>query len=375
MTFLYPQTRHPLIPQAHAPQADQLFANQIKEFRQTLFGTLQSKIKALSEKFAQAENQEISYPHLRQELDRSAEIQAVHHQRGVLQDRLWQQVADEIEKDRDRLAAAFATYSQPQDTLELDPNLEIPAHQLKANIHRMPGGYLQDGGDADFWTGALYDHGVFLYGQGWLGSLNDELGHTVIHHVLAEHYPQLKPHKILDMGCSVGHSTLPYVSAYPEAEIWAIDLSASLLRYAHARAHALGKTVHFSQQNAENTKFATNSFDLVVSHILMHEIPCGARKKVFAESYRLLEAGGVMVHLDSKLFLSPPTPMARYFRDTEVWANSEPYLGSSRFEDFERYALEAGFKPENFKIHSVPGYYAAQQGSENAGWAAFCAVK
>ena len=77
----------------------------------------------------------------------------------------------------------------------------------------------------------------------------------------------------------------------------------------------------------------------------------------------------------SKLFLEPSTLVARYFRDTEVWANSESYLASSKFEDFPTYALDAGLAPEEFHIHSVPGYYAAKQGHANARWVAFCGVK
>jgi spermidine synthase len=100
-----------------------------------------------------------------------------------------------------------------------------------------------------------------------------------------------------------------------------------------------------------------------------------SRKRVFAESYRLLKPGGIMVHLKSTLFLEPSTLAARYFRDTEVWTNSEPYLASSKFEDFSTYALEAGFAPEEFHVHYTPGYYATQKGNTNAGWVAFCGVK
>src|SRR3546814_10759893 len=71
-------------------------------------------------------------------------------------------------------------------------------------------------------------------------------------------------------------STLPYVDAYPEAEVHAIDLSAPSLRFAHARAESLGKAVHFRQANAEHAPYGDGSFDLVVSHILLHELSCGA---------------------------------------------------------------------------------------------------
>ena len=319
---------------------------------------------------------EQQYQQIRKGLDNCPEIQAVHRNRQTLQDRLWQLTLADINQDKARLEQAYHHHSASQlGELQLDSALEIPSHQHKTEIHRMPGGYLQDGGDDDFWLGALYDHGVFLYGQGWFGALNDELGQTLIHNVLAQQYPNLAPQKILDMGCSVGHSTLPYATAFPEAEIWGIDVGAALLRYGSARAKALGQTVYFAQQNAEHTAFADQSFDLVVSHILLHEIPGVARKRVFAESYRLLKPGGLMVHLESKLFLSPPSLAARYFRDTEVWVNSEPYLGSSRVEDFPAYAEAAGFNPENFQMNYVPGYYGVKKGNSNAGWVVFCGEK
>ncbi len=226
----------------------------------------------------------------------------------------------------------------------------------------MPGGYHHDVETDPFITGLVYDHGTFLYGRGWFGPLNDELGQTLIHQVLARHYPHLNPQQILDVGCAVGHSTLPYATVYPNAHVTGIDVGAPMLRYAAARASVLGQPVRFAQQNAERTDFAAQSFDLVVSHILFHEIPAVARQRVFAESYRLLKPGGVMVHLESQLFMDPPSLVARYFRDTEVWANSEPYLASSRFTDFPNYALEAGFAPEAFQVLRVPGYSASQAG-------------
>jgi len=373
--FLFPQLQHDLIPQAHSPEEDLGLAREMKAFWFSMFQLFQQKTDEITSAYPNEENQDRLYLKVRPALDGCSEVKEVHHRRGILQDRLWARVLTSIDNDRQRLEDVYLCHRSGKGGLELNPDLDIPSHQLKTNIHRMPGGYLQDLEEDSFRTGVLYDHGVFLYGRGWFGPLNDELGQTLIRHVLSQHYPSFQPQTILDLGCSVGHSTLPYQSAYPHAQVWGIDLGASLLRYAIARARVLNQTVYFSQQNAESTEFADRSFDLVVSHILLHEIPGVARKRVFAESYRLLKPGGVMVHLESKLFLEPSTLVARYFRDTEVWANSEPYLASSKFEDFPTYALDAGFVPEEFHMYSVPGYYAAKQGHANAGWVAFCGVK
>ena len=375
MVFLYPQHQHDLIPQAHSPEDDLRLASEIKEFRTSMFQLFQRKTDEIISAYPNEENQNRLYLKVRQALDECSEVKETNYRRGVFQDRLWTQVLTAVDDDRQRLEDVYQCHLEGKGELELNRDLDIPKHQLKTNIHRMPGGYLHELEEDSFGTGVLYDHGVFLYGRGWLGSLNDELGQTLIHHILAQHYPDFQPHTILDLGCSVGHSTLPYASVYPQAQVWGIDLGASLLRYAIARARVLNQAVYFSQQNAERTEFADRSFDLVVSHILLHEIPGVSRKRVFAESYRLLKPGGIVVHLESKLFLQPSTLVARYFRDTEVWANSEPYLASSKFDDFPTYALEAGFAPEAFHVHYTPGYYAAKNGNANAAWVAFCGVK
>jgi hypothetical protein len=253
--FLYPQLQHDLIPQAHSSEDDLRLAREIRNFRASMFQLFQCKADEIASAYPDEASQSRLYLKVRQALDECAEVKETNHHRGVLQDHLWIRVLRCIDNDRQRLEDIYQRHLKGQGGLELNPNLEIPSHQLKTNIHRMPGGYLHDLEEDGFRSGVLYDHGVFLYGYGWLGSLNDELGQTLIHHVLNQHYPDFQPHMILDLGCSVGHSTLPYKSVYPQAQVWGIDLGASLLRYAIARARVLNQAVYFSQQNAESTEF------------------------------------------------------------------------------------------------------------------------
>lgn len=251
MVLLWLQNQHNLIPQAHSSQDDLKLASEIKDFRNSMFQLFQRKTEEIVSAYPDEENQEKLYLKVRHALDECPEVQKTNYHRGVLQDSLWSTVSAAIEQDRERLEDVYQRHWKGKGELELNPDLDIPKHQLKTNIHRMPGGYLHNPQEDSFCSGVLYDHGVFLYGRGWFGSLNDELGQTLIHNVLAQHYPNFQPHTILDLGCSVGHSTLPYASAYPEAQVWGIDLGASLLRYAIARTRVLNQTVYFSQQNAE----------------------------------------------------------------------------------------------------------------------------
>ncbi|MFT7286520.1 MAG: ubiquinone/menaquinone biosynthesis C-methylase UbiE [Halieaceae bacterium] len=49
-------------------------------------------------------------------------------------------------------------------------------------------------------------------------------------------FPDFKPERILDCGCSIGHNTLPWAEAFPSAEVHGIDVAPGLLRYANTRA-------------------------------------------------------------------------------------------------------------------------------------------
>ena len=118
---------------------------------------------------------------------------------------------------------------------------------------------------------------------------------------IAARFPELRPRKILDMGCSAGSASVPYAQAYADAEVHAVDVSPGMLRYAHARAESLGAAVHFHQMDSARTSFASESFDLIVSHNMMHEISDASRRGMLRESWRLLAPGGVFIHQDVPL--------------------------------------------------------------------------
>jgi len=159
---------------------------------------------------------------------------------------------------------------------------------------------------------------------------------------LKQAHPDFKPSKILDLGCAVGHSTLPYASGFPEAEVHAVDVAAPMLRYAHARAAAKGLDVHFSQQNAEVMNFADNSFDLVVSHILLHETSSKAIKNIISECHRVLKPGGWMLHVET-----PPyegmSPFDTFLFDWDSENNNEPFWRKSHLLDLNELAKQGGF--------------------------------
>jgi ubiquinone/menaquinone biosynthesis C-methylase UbiE len=262
--------------------------------------------------------------------------------RRASQDLLWNTVGDVISRQSGELAERAKKVDRGLGTLTLDSELEVPRYQHGIDIHAMPGGYRGEYLEADVSNGALYDRGVYVYAMGQMGALNDDYGQSVVENYLKSAHPDFTPERILDMGCTVGNATLPYVDAYPRAEVYAIDLGAPVLRYAHARAEALGRKVHFSQQNAEQTNFPDEHFDLVVSHILLHECPPDALRRILVESHRVLKPGGLMIHADFPGYAAMD-PLTQAMIDWDTYNNNEPFWGPMRDMDLVSAARDVGF--------------------------------
>ncbi|MCB2108182.1 MAG: methyltransferase domain-containing protein [Rhodobacteraceae bacterium] len=258
-------------------------------------------------------------------------------QRSV-QEVMWNTVVENVERQLPELNQRAKDCERNLGSLKLDPTFEIPRYVANIDIHCMPGGYGNEGDLADsVAAGAIYDRGISMYQQAAEG----ELGLSVIRY-LQQNFPTFKPAKILDMGCTVGMSTVRYAETFPDAEIHAIDVAAPCLRYGHARAESKGQAVHFSQQNAECTNFADNTFDLVVSTILAHETSTHAWHNIIKESYRVLKPGGVMVHADLPQFVDVDV-YTQFLFGNETKFNNEPFWSTFRTIDLKKAMLDAGF--------------------------------
>jgi|MEHZ01.6.fsa_nt_MEHZ011604636.1_4 ubiquinone/menaquinone biosynthesis C-methylase UbiE len=230
-------------------------------------------------------------------------------------------------------------------SLKLDTKLQIPRYHTAVDIHCQPGGYHSEVTEDDASAGLVYDRAVHIYAMGQLGPYNDDIGASILLW-LKNNHPTMAPRKILDMGCSVGHSTVPYAQAFPDAEVHGIDVAAPMLRYAHARAEDLGEKVHFSQQNAEQTNFKSGTFDLIVSHILLHETSQKAIHNIVKECHRLLKPGGLMVHGETPPYKNMG-PFDAFMLDWDTRNNNEPFWARSHEIDLEKLSKKGGFDPKN----------------------------
>ena len=274
------------------------------------------------------------------------------------QELLWDTVGESVERQLPQLRAAAATVAPAGGTLTLDADMPLPDYYTKVDVHVMPGSFHKELGANDVYAGAVYDRGVYLYAYGGLGPENDGLGLATLGCV-QRRFPELKPKRILDMGCGAGMSTLPFADAYPDAEIFAIDLAAPMLRYAHGRAESLGKKVHFLQANAAETRFEANTFDLIVSTIMLHEMPQKVSRQVIAECHRLLAPGGVMVHNDMVGW--PSDPFQEFMAEWNAHHNNEVFERGSGTLDFRAACVAAGFSKTSVFLEPVSAAYMSEQ--------------
>jgi ubiquinone/menaquinone biosynthesis C-methylase UbiE len=271
----------------------------------------------------------------------------------IAQELIWESVIGSIEHQLPQLIEAAKSISaEAPATLESTPNFNVPRYVSAIDIHCMPGGYAGEASADDITAGALYDRGVYLYAMGYMGPNNDDMGRSVCNYV-ARNLKGFTPTAILDMGCTVGHSTVPYKELFPSAEVTGIDVGGPCVRYAHARAAALGHPVHFLQRNAEATGFADESFDLIVSHILLHETSGKAMPAIIKECHRLLKPGGYMIHADLPPF-DLMDPFTQFILDNETYYNNEPFWGPMRDKDQVQMAVDAGFAREDVRFDTAP---------------------
>ncbi len=278
------------------------------------------------------------------------------------QEMMWDAVGVCVERQLPDLIHRAQPNARERGTLRLNPELVVPRYHTAVDIHCMPGGYHSEITGDDVFAGALYDRGIYLFSMGLRGELNDDFGQSLVSWV-KQNYPTFQPKRILDLGCSVGHGTLPWVDGFPSAEVHALDVGAPMLRYAHARAEALGKTVHFSQQNAEATDYPDASFDLVVSQIILHETSNKALPRILRECHRLLKPGGLMVHIDG-IDWKTLDPYDAAVPDWDTYYNNEPFIGPMHDLDLPALTAKCGFAREKIVYTTAP---SARRARENQG--------
>jgi SAM-dependent methyltransferase len=337
------QESHPMMPATtHDEHAEQLFVLELKRYLAEELDPIEKRLAETVGKKYEGELDERA-KRVRNKLHDFDSYRSWLSFRRTAQEILWDAVRGSVERQAEQLDR-LGQIDNPKGSLTLDPDFQAPRYLEAADTHMMPGGYSADPGEGSVLQGAMMDRGgaVFMLGRTG-GLMNDGRGQGAMSHTL-ERFPTLDPQRVLDMGCGVGASTVPAAQCYPDAEIHGIDVGASQLRYAHARAEHLGATIHFSQQSAEHTNFPDGHFDLVYSCALFHETSRAALPRIVQESYRLLQPGGVAVHLEVPLRYEALDLWGHLLCDYETRYNNEPFWTGALRADFAGELERAGFR-------------------------------
>ena len=368
MLNIFQQADHPMLPRASAEERTR------QDFAKGLRGYIQQKLlpgltplhRKVSAAADPAEGGLDDRHKVRRAMVREPYFQAYAAFNRTAQEMVWNSVIDSIEHDWPRLNEQAAALADRGGELRLAPDLAVPRYVTALDIHCMPGGYASDTDEAQIAAGALYDRGVYLYAMGYVGPYNDDKGRSVCNY-LKRNRPDFQPRRILDMGCTAGHSTLPYKELFPDAEVWGIDVAAPQVKYAYLRAAGMGMEVNFAQMNAEETDFEDGYFDLVVSHVLLHETSGKAMPRIFRECYRLLAPGGIMIHADLPPF-DLMDPLTQFILDNETYYNNEPFWGAMREIDQIALARDAGFPAEAIRFDTAPMAIREHAAKQAAGY-------
>lgn len=178
-------------------------------------------------------------------------------------------------------------------TKEFDTRYQQELEQLpeyyRRNFHYQTDGYLSPE-SAD-----LYRHQTEILFRGTLSIMRRILLSPALE---ALKYQRSSLLKVLDIGCGTGEAIEFLTSNYQNMEIEAIDLSKAYMDKARDSVKN-SVPVHFQQMPGEELRFADNSFDIVYSCFVLHEVPQEVRKKILHEAYRVVKPGGTVVFVDS----------------------------------------------------------------------------
>jgi ubiquinone/menaquinone biosynthesis C-methylase UbiE len=317
---------------------------------------LSPKVRANYERWAEAER--VPDARLRDralvgaKIGRDPLYQASRGLQRITQELMWREVASALEPRRGELEAEL---DAPGGALTLAPDLKLPGYFTDTEFHLQPGGMWRDK-----LTGPIYEIGVQHFNLHRFGKSGAEMGLALL-----EALPKRAFTRFLELGSGPGYKMYPLLDAFPAAEAHGVDLSAPLLKYAHARAKAHGRTVRYAQMNAEALTFPDSSFDLVYDMILLHELPVPAIRNVLREACRVLKQGGVYADLDLPAY-AEVDPFTAFMMDWDTDHNGEPFWRGYHELDMKAELTRAGFS--DVRVVNVTSEALRRQGNYQGKW-------
>lgn len=251
----------------------------------------------------------------------------------TLQEACWQRIIDACApREADIVTALVASESQGPGSVRLQSTFRYPDYAC-VDIHIQPGGYT-----GHPLAGLIYDLGTRVF----FGGGNVDALHASVAQRTAAPLDETVE-RIMDIGCSVGQMTCALKLRFPSAEVLGTDISGPMVQYAHWRAVQQGCDVHFAQMPAEALDVPDGEFDLIVAHILFHELPVTVIERVVTEAYRVLRPGGTFVIWDFPTATDTNPSFGTFMGIMDAADNGEPYALAFVRCGLENIMTRAGF--------------------------------
>ena len=243
---------------------------------------------------------------------------------AVREDTIWERFLSPvvrllIDEEELRRYSQSVNWEEESDRFRRD-DVVIPAYYSSQNFHGVDKGYLNPGAAVSYDAVTQY---ALPPNETWI---RQALVNAV----------NVKPRRILDLGCGTGSTTIMLKQAFPDAEVIGMDLSPYMLLRSFHKSESAGLNIEWQQGNAENTNFPDASFDLVTASLLFHETPSSTTQAILHECFRLLVPGGQVLILDGN---------QKTLRQMEWLSNifEEPYIHEYAADSTDAKMGAAGF--------------------------------
>lgn len=114
-----------------------------------------------------------------------------------------------------------------------------------------------------------------------------------VRRVALDVFPPRPEWQVLDVGCGTGTGLAQYAKA--GCTVVGVDVSAAMLDKAAAR---LGDRAELHLTDGDDLPFDDSRFDLVMTSMVLHEVPADAREAFVAEMARVARPAGKLLFID-----------------------------------------------------------------------------
>ena len=165
--------------------------------------------------------------------------------------------------------------------------------------------------------------------------------------------------KVLDVGCGTGALAMEAEQRVgATGQVFGIDPGAQQIARARSKAAKRNMSIEFQIGVIEHLNFPDQTFDVVLSTIMMHHLSDSLKRQGLAEIARVLKPGGRLVIADFKRPEERPVQPVRFG------------AGGSRIQDLAALVKEAGFSQMETEEMQLPRFPA-----HSAGFAGFISGK